>query len=293
MLSISSFGFFLSMAFVVSFFFVWRLLRAWDLDEEKILDLFLLTFFGALLGARIFFIEQNFSVFGWNIGKWFLIMKYPGLSFWGAFFGGWLAMFFFAKKLKEDFWQMADLFAPGFLVSLILGNIGCLFGGCYAGVLYNGFFAINLVGTVGKRFPVQAVEALLLGLLLMQMWPLAKKFHFRGKIISLTLIFTGLFKFIASFLAVNTRADNALSLILFLLGLLIYYKAGKKNLLQDLLLLRQGVVSFLTERSSRNLVLERVKKHWYNKKIVWKLKIKNIWKFIQRRLNVKFAPKNV
>ena len=31
----------------------------------------------------------------------------------------------------------------------------------------------------------------------------------------------------------------------------------------------------------------------YNKKIVWKIKFRNILKFIQRRLNVKFAPKNV
>lgn len=281
MLPISSFGLFLSLAFIASFFFIWRLLRAWDLPEEKILDLFLLTFFGALLGARIFFIQQNFDLFGWDLGKWFLIMKYPGLSFWGAFLGGWLALFFFARRLKEDFWQMADLFAPGLLVSLILGNIGCLLGGCYAGVLYDGVFAINVVGVVGKRFPVQAIEALFLGLLMLQIWPMAKRFHFRGKIISLTLIFTGLIKFLASFFAFNTFSDDILSLGLFLLGLLIYYKAGKKDLLQDILLLKQGVV------------LEKVKKHWYNKKIVWKVRLKNIWKFAQRRLNVKFAPKNV
>lgn len=280
---ISSFGLFLSLSFIASFFLVWRLLRAWDLDEEKILDLFLLTFFGALLGARIFFILQNFSTFGWGIDKWFLIMKYPGLEFWGAFLGGWLALFIFAGKLKEDFWQMADLFAPGFLISLILGDIGCLLSGCYAGVLSN-FLGVHLVGVVGSRFPVQAAEALLLGLVLLQVWPLAKKFHFRGKIISLTLIFTGAVKFILSFLSSNESSDRVLSLMIFVLGMLIFYKAGKRSFINDLLSIRA---------ISAGDILEKLKKAWYNKKIVWKIKFKNLWKFIQRRLNVKFAPKNV
>ncbi len=284
MIPISSFGLFLALAFTMSFFFVWRLLRAWDLDEEKILDLFLLTFFGALIGARAFFIEQNFSYFGWDFGKWFLIMKYPGLSFWGAFLGGWLTLFVFAKKLKEDFWQMADLFAPGFLASLILGNIGCFLGGCYAGVLSNTFFAINVVGVVGKRFPVQILEALFLGLLLLQIWPMAKKFHFRGKIISLTLVFTGLVKFISSFFVARAGNSAFLSLAIFFLGLLIFYKAGKRSFRDDFLSLRQFSLS---------LVLDQLKKSWYNKKIVWKMKLKNIWKFMQRRLNVRVAPKNV
>lgn len=290
---ISSFGFFLSLAFLFATFLTWRLARAWDLSEEKILDLLLLTFFGALLGARVFFILQNFDLFGFSITKWFLLTKYSGLSFWGAFLGGWLTLFIFSRRLKEDFWQIADLASPGFLVGLALGQVGCLLGGCNIGILSGSFLGVTLVGVVGTRFPVQALEALLLFILLLKIWPLAKKFHFRGKIISLTLILVGLVKFTTSFFAANRVNDGPLSLILFSLGLLIFYKAGKRSFTGDLVALWRFSVSVLTERETRAAILEKARRGWYNQRIVWSLRFKNFFKFLKRRLNVKFAPKNV
>src|SRR5438552_13186037 len=101
---ISSFGVFLAFGFILGVFLIWRLARAWDLDEEKILDLTLLTFFGGLIGARIYFVLSHLSFFGLNPLKILLFQKYPGFSFWGAFLGGWLSLFYFAKKFKWDFW---------------------------------------------------------------------------------------------------------------------------------------------------------------------------------------------
>lgn len=282
---ISSFGFFLSLGFLVATFLTWRLSRAWDLSEEKILDLVLLTFFGVLLGSRVFFILQNFDSFGFGIDKWILITKYPGLNFWGAFLGGWLTLFIFSRKLKEDFWQMADLASPGLVAALMMGNLGCLLGGCHSGFLYKGFLSVNLVGVVGQRFPVQAVAALLFFFLLLKIWPIAKKFHFRGQVISLTLIFVGLVKFLTSFLAEDQLTDVSLSVALFLLGMLIFYQAGKRSFKDD--------VRMLTEKNSQRVILEKVRKSWYNEKIVWSLRWKNLLKFLKRRLNVKFAPKDI
>ena len=37
-ISVSSFGIFLALGILLGIFLVWRLSRAWDLDEEKILD---------------------------------------------------------------------------------------------------------------------------------------------------------------------------------------------------------------------------------------------------------------
>jgi len=154
-ITVSSFGFFLSLAFLFATFLLWRLAHGWDLNEEKILDLIILSFFGGLIGARIFFIMLNFNLFSFDLGKMLLVTKYPGLNFWGGFLGGWLTLNFFTRRFKMDFWQVADLAAIGLLGGLILGDLGCFLGGCSFGVPSNSFFAVPMVGVIGKRFPVQ------------------------------------------------------------------------------------------------------------------------------------------
>ena len=96
---VSSFGVFLSLGFLLGVFLIWRISRAWDLDEEKILDLTLFTFLGGLIGARIYFVIEHFQVFSQNLPGIFFFNKIPGFSFWGAVLGGWLMLFFLVKGL--------------------------------------------------------------------------------------------------------------------------------------------------------------------------------------------------
>ena len=62
-ITVSSFGVFLTLGFLFGVFLVWRLTRAWELNEEKILDLTMLTFIGGLIGARIYFLMENWQLF--------------------------------------------------------------------------------------------------------------------------------------------------------------------------------------------------------------------------------------
>src|SRR3990167_9200013 len=143
--AVSSFGFFLALAFLVGLFLVWRQARAWDFDEEKIIDLTLLTSLGALIGSRIYFVLINFNFFTADFYRVILITKYPGFSFWGAFLGGWLTLYFFSRRFKMDFWQVADIAAIGFLGAQIFGNLGCLLGGCGVGIPSE-FLGVKMVG---------------------------------------------------------------------------------------------------------------------------------------------------
>ena len=52
--AISSFGVFLLLAFLIGFFVVWRVIRLYDIDPEKIIDLSLIIFLGSIVGARAF-----------------------------------------------------------------------------------------------------------------------------------------------------------------------------------------------------------------------------------------------
>lgn len=206
---------------------IWRLARAWDLDEEKILDLTFLTALGGLIGARIYFTLEHLNLFASKIFSIMLPNKIPGFSFWGAFLGGWLVLNFFARRRKQNFWLILDIASVGFLGGLIFYNLGCFLSGCNAGIQSNLFFAVKMAGVTGKRLPVQILEAILLIAALVRIWSIAIRFHERGRILSLFLICLGAIKLILEPLKATHDEGVILSFILCALGALIYYKLPK------------------------------------------------------------------
>lgn len=290
-LSVSSFGVFLAAGFLFGVFLVWRLARAWDLDEEKVLDLTLLTFLGGLLGARLYFILENFHFFGFDLLKWLLIQKYGGFSFWGGFLGGWLSLFYFAKRFKIDFLHILDIASLGLLGGLILGGLGCLLGGCGVGIPSKLFFAVPQTGSVGLRFPVQAMEAALFLIVLLRQWHKATHFHLKGTVASLTLVYIGIIKLLTERLREQHNFEYFFSLVLIALGMILFYKITKRHPLKDFKRAGLFVVSLIRDKDLRIATLNAFYKSWYNYKtgLVWKFK--NFPKNL-RRLNVKFSHKN-
>lgn len=285
---ISSFGVFLALGFFVGVFLIWRLARAWDFDEEKILDLILLTFLGGLIGARLYFGLENLHLFAPDPIRIILISKIPGFSFWGALLGGWLALYFFSRVKKMDFWQVADIVAVGFLGGLILADLGCFFGGCEIGVQSNLLIAVNMVGTLGKRFPTQILESAMFFLVLLGIWSSAIRFHFRGKIVSLSLIYLGLIKFLMEPLKANHDEGIFLSIVLFILGMTILYKVAKRNFMSDLKKLLLFISKLISDSSTRKYAIDRVRKYWYNQKTSISWRIRNFKKLLGR-LHVRFS----
>lgn len=281
--SVSSFGVFLALGFIFGVFLIWRLARAWDLDEENILDLTLLTFVGGLIGARIYFGITHPVEFTQNPFKIIFFIKYPGFSFWGGFLGGWLTLYFYARHKKVDFWKIADIAAVGFLGALILADIGCLLGGCGVGAITKSFLGVPMIGLVGKRWPIQLIEAILLIFILLNIWKKATHFHQTGKIVSLSLIWMGLIKLILETLKYS-HVELIFSVIILILGITIFYRVTKQNIYIDL-------KNFLKFISNKQLVLLTLRKNWYTQTtaIAWRFRI---FKKLLRRFNVGFSIKN-
>lgn len=285
--SLSSFGVFLAMGFLFGIFLVWRLTRAWDLDEEKSLDLILLTFIGGLIGARAYFVILNLPVFVSAPLNLILINKVPGLSFWGGILGGWLTMYIFARRFKMDFWQLADIALVGVIGGLILSDIGCFLGGCNIGIPSKTFFAVTMIGSLGKRWPIQVIESLFLSLSLVNIWSKALHFHQRGKIAGLGFIYIGVIKLILDPLK-QDHSGNIFSLSFIILGLTIYFKVTKQNPGSILKSLGKFLVKFITVSEVRKGVVQTVYKTWYNQKTATLWKLRNLKKIL-RRFNVKFS----
>ena len=294
-LSISSFGFFLTLGFLLAAFVVWRLAKTYDLHEEKVLDLAILSFFGGILGGRIYFVVFNWPIFG-SLEKALLLNRYPGLAFWGAVLGGALALWFFAKRLKLPFWQIGDFAAVGFLIGVSLGNIGCFLGGCNFGYSSNLPFAVSQVGVVGKRLPLSLMEAVIFALAAYRLFQGAVRFHFGGKILSSALILLGIVKFITQF----WRDENApqsfgLAGTLVISGIAVYYIRSKRSFLQDL----KMAGGIITSGKRRQITLATARKSWYNFMIGWKVRLSKLYKFLSkaprllRKLNVKPTPRDI
>lgn len=292
---ISSFGLFMAVAFLVSLVVIWRVARSYDFNEEKILDLSMLTFFGALIGARIYFVLLNTVIFDdWT--KILLINRYPGLSFWGGLLGGLLTLRFFCQRLKVSFWQMADFTAVAALIGLVLGDIGCFLGGCEYGIPSSSVFATTVVGLVGKRFPVAVLESLLLLVVFFWLWKQAIRFHFAGKIVALFMILIGVIKFFLEFY----RGDSTLvlswislghlfSLMSAVLGTVIFYSQSRRSWQSDL----QYLLTLPMRPDEQRILLLTLRKGWYNQRVLWALKMDQGWRSLKRKLHVKSTPEHI
>lgn len=285
-ITVSTFGVFMALGFLLGVFLIWRLSRAWDLDEERILDLILLTFIGGLIGARIYFVIENLTYFVNVPLNVILINKTPGFSLWGGVLGGWLTLFFLAKRLRMNFWQLADIAVVGFLGGLVLADIGCFFGGCSIGIPSKSFFAISMAGALGKRWPIQIVEAVLLLFCLMRIWSMAVHFHQRGKIASLGLIYMGVVKLILEPLKQN-HSEAIFSGIFVILGLTVFYKATKQTPMKHIKGAGRFLSKFITNSEVRKKVVQNIIKSCYNHKTSVSWKIRNLRKLL-RRSNAKF-----
>jgi len=162
--TVYTFGFLLGTGFFLASFLIWRRLRELGRQEEKIIDLLVIGGLWGLFFSRLFYIGQNFAKFGFSFNRWLLLGRYPGLSFWGALLGFFLALARFSKKQKADFWQLADEISFGILPFLILAQLGCFFDGCLLGRQTSMPWGMYFPGSLLRRQPVSlfAVVFLLL-----------------------------------------------------------------------------------------------------------------------------------
>jgi phosphatidylglycerol:prolipoprotein diacylglycerol transferase len=160
-LTISSFGVFMALAFVVMIYLVWRHLREFSLSDGQIFDHVLLVVATALAGARLWFVLTHHDIFGKNILFPFMIWKFPGFSFWGGFLIGVPALYVFGKLLKLPIITLLDSYAASFPFAMLLGSVAVFLDGTVVGKETTGAIGMTIAGQVGKHHPVGLYSTLL------------------------------------------------------------------------------------------------------------------------------------
>ncbi len=193
--SLYTFGFLLALGVFLEIFIIWRRLKDLGLKEERILDFLMMSLLLGFLFSRLLFIVQNFHSFGWLPSRWLLFVRFPGFSFWGWSVGLLVALLWFAKREKWEFWRVADETIFGLLPFLFFFQIASFLDGSGFGRTTEMPWGIYFPGVLLKRHPLSlfsAVAIFLIWLFLLKIerqwriWPWYKKKQ--GSFISLSAL---------------------------------------------------------------------------------------------------------
>jgi phosphatidylglycerol:prolipoprotein diacylglycerol transferase len=113
--------------------------RAVGIDADTILALGMEIFLWGLVGARLFYVLEYHEQFfppGRSLPAALaqvLNIAQGGLVVFGSLPTAAVAAWLFARRRGLDILQLADVIAPGLLVGLALGRLGCFLNGCCYG----------------------------------------------------------------------------------------------------------------------------------------------------------------
>ena len=126
-IKIYTFGVFLVLGFFWAIFLLWKNIRLTSFKEEDVFDGLFLSMFGAFFFGRLIFVFLNFKDFGFNLLKFVLVNGYPGISLYGAIFGGLLVLYLFTNSRKLNFNDLIDYLITPLFIAFVFGKIGSFF----------------------------------------------------------------------------------------------------------------------------------------------------------------------
>jgi phosphatidylglycerol---prolipoprotein diacylglyceryl transferase len=158
--SIYSYGFFISLAIIVSFFVALRRVKKLGLTSDDLLDLLLYLLIGCIIGAKLLFIMTNDFFFYLNNPIEIIRSGGTGFSFFGIILAGIPISLWYARKKKINYWGLLDVLALSVMIGYAIGRIGCFLNGCCYGVpvnpyLFSSFLACQFVPHDYARYPTQ------------------------------------------------------------------------------------------------------------------------------------------
>jgi len=129
---IYTYGVMQGIAFIAAILVIYRLIKGENIERERILDLSVWAVTGGIIGARLWFVVENFYLYKPDFFSAFKIWE-GGMVFYGGLLGGVLAGIIYLKKNRMSIPKIGDLMMPGFALAIFFGRIGCFLNGCCYG----------------------------------------------------------------------------------------------------------------------------------------------------------------
>lgn len=120
------YGLFIIMGIITGLLITIKLVSYYNLNKNTIIDLAFWLILGGIVGARIYHIFLEFSYYLINPLNIFKIWQ-GGLAIHGSLIAGILIIWFYAKKIKINFWLLASVIVPGLTLAQAIGRWGNYF----------------------------------------------------------------------------------------------------------------------------------------------------------------------
>jgi phosphatidylglycerol:prolipoprotein diacylglycerol transferase len=178
------------------------------LANDQLMNVALLAAVLGIVGGRLYYVVQNNPSFFWHHPAEIIAVWQGGMAFFGALFGGALAVVISSWRWHIPFWSLLDIGALGMTIGQAIGRIGNIINGDIVGYKTNGWgFEYTNPNTFGPlNTPVQpaSLYELLISLaLFLVLWNLRKRIHPEGMLAMLYLVLYSVSQFFIFFLRDN------------------------------------------------------------------------------------------
>jgi len=194
-------GILASLAFIACLFVALKEAKRKNISRDKIISLSIIIIISAFLGARIFYIILFWDYFSSHLSDIFYFWKGGQVLYGGVFFA-FLFGYFYIKKSKLSFLQVADIVALAVPLGIFIGRIGCVLINDHIGSLTNLPWAMEYLDK-SLRHPVSIYLSLNGLILFFILWFLRKKITHRGILFSLFLLYYSATRFFLDFFRCN------------------------------------------------------------------------------------------
>ena len=198
-LHLYSYGLSIAVGVLLSLFLMSRQARKEGFPKsDEVFDIAFAILVWGFLGARIFYVIQNFAYYSAEPLKIFAVWE-GGLIFYGGAFAAVLGFWLTVRKMHISFWKTLDFIAPYGALAHAFGRIGCFLNGCCFGKACDLPWAVRFPGLPHAVHPTQLYEAVFDLVLFAFLLKRRKRTRFEGEIGLLYFLFYGLGRYLIEF----------------------------------------------------------------------------------------------
>ncbi|PKM72469.1 MAG: prolipoprotein diacylglyceryl transferase [Firmicutes bacterium HGW-Firmicutes-16] len=189
------YGFIIALGFLLAYFYCNRRVKDFGLTQDNFIDALLFAVPSAVIGARLYYVVFNFSLFKDNFWSVFNTRS-GGLAIYGAIIFAVIAVLIYCKAKKTSFGAYFDLGAFGLLIGQTVGRWGNFINREAFGRETDIFCRMGLTDATGKTIyvhPTFLYESLwnILGLLLLHLFSKSGKRRYDGQIFAMYVAWYG------------------------------------------------------------------------------------------------------
>jgi phosphatidylglycerol:prolipoprotein diacylglycerol transferase len=203
--TVHSYGVMLLIAFFVGVWWARKRAPRFGVSPAKVYDAAFWALIFGVLGARVFFIAQEWPHFAANHSELFS-WQFQGLTSFGGVVFGVISLFVWSRLAKVSFIRILDVLSAPFLVAHAIGRVGCLLNGCCYGGKCDLPWAIHVANEKGLFHPAQIYDSLMNLAGVFVLLAIERRGLPYGRSVSIMLILHGTARFIYEFWRAGTTS---------------------------------------------------------------------------------------